>query len=596
MSKFDFSKFDLGEPEAPRIITPPTEIIRPPEGLIVPTPINEVQIEDAPQPQAYKHVVAVTTPLDDFPDRSFSPDPNSPFPFEPAFEEFDNLVDIHYTIYPDFKLYPWQLQELLRMSGYVHGTLSGPRVHYTTHQAFRGAYVTVNGSGKDVILIATAALGLPLLYKHVIVVITTSSYEQLQYQTEPHITNGIKALKARFGFDVYKSVQFYHTCEKRGAEIKLFVTDEKGRAEGWHPKHPKGRLVLILNEAKTLNRDIHASFDRCSGYSHWVEVSSPGVRRGLFYENHLSGVQFPAIPVRGRFFTRKIHQGECPHKSEEERVEMLRKHGEKSYEYQTSILCNFYEQTEEVCVPQIIYDACEDLRFDEDPDDVGIGLDMAAGGDEISLWVRRGPVPVFKKFFRQADTMATADIVDQELRMFGIKPRDSYVFNYDDNGLGKGPGDNLVKKKWRITRRCNQSPAIEKSLYLNLGAEMYFHMRRLYQGKLIQTARDEKTKLQLVTRKYDEMSNQGKKSLEPKKLAKSRGAPSPDRADGFVLCFYSYRPDFYGQATTEVAPKRLMTVNEFVEAANSNPHFLENLVTNKQRPLKAGETYTCQNY
>lgn len=597
MSKFDFSKFEIADPEEKKIIVPePKEIILPAPSIALPQKAPDVLVDELPAPAESKHTIYTPSPFTDFPDQSYSPDPDSPYPFDPAFPEFDNLVDIHYTMYPDMQLYPWQLQELLRMSGYVHGTLSGPRVHFSTRQAFRATYVTVNGSGKDVILIATTALGLPLLYRHVIVVITTSSYEQLTKQTEPHIVNGIRALKARFGFDVYKSIQFFHTCEKRGGEINLFVTDEKGRAEGWHPKHPKGRLVLILNEAKSLPPAVHSAYDRCSGYSHWIEVSSPGPRRGLFYDNFCSSVGFPNIPVRGRFFSRKVHQAECPHKSEEERLDMLRKHGEKSYVYQTSVLCNFYEQEEEVAIPEKIWDACKGLLFDADESDYGIGLDMAAGGDEIALWVRSGAYELYKKFFRQPDTMTSIDIVDNELRLLGIRPGMRYIFNYDDNGLGKGPGDYLARKKWRITRRCNQSPAIEKALYLNLGAEMYFHYRRLLEAKHIASPTDEKTRMQAITRRYDEMSSQGKKALEPKKLAKLRGAPSPDRSDGLVLCYFSYRPDFRTPDQENEAPKRLMSVEDFIEAANSNPHFIENLVKAKTGKPNTGESYTCQNF
>jgi len=590
MPDFDFSKFE--EPiwaPAKKVITPDREIITPVRPLVAPEVKLEDVFEQSEAPRVISHSLA------GFPTESFSPEPNAPFPFEPAFKELDNLVDIHYFLYPDVPLYPWQRQELLRISGYVNGTLDGPRVHFSPQQAYRAAYVTVNGSGKDMVLIATTAFGLPLLYKHVVVVITSKSYEQLKKQTSVHIVNGINLLNEKLGFKVYDTVEFYYTCKERGAEISLFVTDEEGRVEGWHPHHVKGRLVLIVNEAKSIDPPVFGALDRCSGYSHWLEVSSPGRRSGIFYRNHLSAVAHPETPKRGRFFTRKIHQAECPHKSEEDRREMLRKHGENSYIYQTSVLCNFYEQEEEIAIPIKLVEACEGLEFSSNEDHYGIGLDVAAGGDETSLYVRRGAMPVHRKFFRQRDGVDTASIVDYELRLLGIRPTaQNYIFNFDDGGLGKTIGDNLKALHWRLTRRNNQSPALNPRLYLNLGAEMYFHTRDLFAHKLIPAPADQKTRDQLTTRKYDETENQGKKALQAKAAAKSEGIESPDRGDSWVLCYFSYRPDMAAEIERpELAQKRLMTPEEFIARANQDPTFLESLTAEKAS-VRPNELFTFQ--
>ncbi len=599
---FDFSKFE-----------PPISPLVRPAALLAPEPIpqappptqedkNAPILVDCdilpPEPEVIPEIpreVPFEPKLEGFPAPAYTTDPNDNFPFEPAFPEIDNLADVHYILYPEIKLYPWQLQELLRLSGYVDGVLSGPRVHFNPHQAFRATYVTVNGSGKDMVLIATLALGAPLLYQHVIIVITSASYEQLKHQTEVHIRNGAEALKRRFGFDVYDCVEFHYKCKARNGEIKLYVTDEERRVEGWHPRHPKGRLILIINEAKGIPPPVFTAFDRCSGYSHWIEISSPGSKRGLFYNNYLSAVKYPEKPQRGKFFARKVFQKECPHKSEEDRLEILRKHGEFSYVYQTSVECNFWEEETSVAIPLVEAMSCANVEFLAD-DDIGIGLDYGGGGDETVLYVRFGPKTVHAKFWVDPRVLDVADRVDAELRGLGIKPSQrNYTFNYDNGGLGIGPGDYLVRKGWTLFRRNNQSPAFDKTLYVNLGAEMYGHLRRLYQNLLAPPPQDQKTLDQLVSRRVSVTESIGKRALESKKAAKARGAKSPDRADAYVLCYFSHRPAFVEVMKPEVAPKRLMTADELIQMCNNDFGFLERLFQPKQ-VKRPGEVFSYQNY
>ena len=599
---FDFSKF---EPPVSPLIQPAPEI-KPSAIPQAPAPTftdpNEPILLDCevvlPPPQEFPEAprdIPFQPTLQGFPEQTYTTDPNDNFPFEPAFPEIDNLADVHYILYPEIQLYPWQLQELLRLSGYVDGTLSGPRVHFNPHQAFRATYVTVNGSGKDMILIATLALGAPLLYQHVVVVITSASYEQLKHQTEVHIRNGAEALKRRFGFDVYDCVEFHYKCKARNGEIKLYVTDEERRVEGWHPRHPKGRLILIVNEAKSIPPPVFTAFDRCSGYSHWIEISSPGSKRGLFYNNHLSAVQYPDKPLRGRFFSRKVFQRECPHKSEEDRKEILRKHGEFSYVYQTSVECNFWEEESSVAIPLVEVMSCANVEFLAE-EDIGIGLDYAGGGDETVLYVRFGPKPTLFKVYIDPRVLDVADRIDAELRGIGIRPSQAnYAFNYDNSGLGIGPGDYLVRKGWTLYRRNNQSPSFDKTLYINLGAEMYGHLRRLYQNRLVPIPQDPKTLEQLTSRRVSVTESIGKRALESKKAAKARGAKSPDRSDAWVLCYFSYKPAITEVMKPEVASKRLMTPAELVARCDNDFGFLENLFKPK-RIKRTGEPFSYQDY
>lgn len=491
----------------------------------------------------------------------FSPNPPNitPIygPFDPAFG-LNDLIDVWYLMYPETKLYPWQAEELLRLSGYPTGRLSGPRIHYTEQSPCLASYVCANGSGKDRILISTAAIGLPLLYRDVIVVITSSSNEQLKFQTENHISRGIVALNNRLGQPVYESIHYYHKCAARGGEIKLFATDEAGRAEGWHPMATGGRLVIIVNEAKSITPDIFAALDRCHGYSHWVEVSSPGPRRGMFYQNFKRAIKYPEAPVANRFYSRRVTVDECPHISKEAQQRVIEKHKEHSFIVQTSLRANFFEEEKDVAIPAGLVDDCESVLPQDG--EIGIGLDCAAGGDETALYVRKGNHLIDEYTFREADLEKAYDLIDRRLDAYRFQ---EYTFNLDDGGVGRGFRSGLEKKGWKVIPRHNQSSPYDTTQFLNLGAEMYWHCRDLFQARLICKPKDEILYTQLITRQNDTSEGLGKHKLLSKKRIKETGGASPDRADGFVLCFFSFKPRIGGRLELQrPVEEKLYTLEE----------------------------------
>ena len=507
---------------------------------------------------------------------ALSPPPTPPPPsfpqtsgaFDPAFG-LNDLIDVWNLMNPDTDLYDWQATELLRMSGYVTGKLSGPRVHFTEANPYLGSYVCANGSGKDKVLISTAVIGLPLLYRDVICVVTSSSNEQLKYQTENHIARGISALNARLGQPVYESIHYYHRCAARGGEIKLFATDEAGRAEGWHPMVKGGRLVIVVNEAKSITPEIFAALDRCHGYSHWLEISSPGPRRGMFYENFKRAVRYPSSYQANRYYSRKVDVSECPHISPEAQARVVEKHGEGSYIVQTSLRANFHEEEKDVVIPAGLVEACESVS----PTDgaLGIGLDCAAGGDETALVIRRGNTILDEFYFREADVEVAYDRLDARLDSYRFA---DYSFDIDDGGIGSGFSAALMKRGWRITQRHSQSAAYDKSLYTNLGAEMWWHVRDLFEARLITRPADETLFTQLITRQNDVSEGLGKRKLASKKRIKELGGASPDRADAFVLAFWSFRPKIKVQTTLPTpAVDKLYGPKELITLLRRNPNF-----------------------
>ena len=405
------------------------------------------------------------------------------------------------------------------------------------------------------IIIASFAVWFCLKGLNNLVVITSASHAQLKYQTEVHIKELVNRVNRQFGH-MFHSIEFYHVCERTASEIKLFATDEPGKAEGYHPRLG-GELAIVINEAKSVEEEIFESLTRCTGYSYWLEVSSPAGKQGHFYRTYLDSIPYPDPPILGKPFFRKVSAYDCPHipVSHIERAKATM----TEWWFKSSILAEFTDFGESIVIPEEIWlRALNNNYLDpHDTKDIGIGLDLAAGGDENACYVRMGPTIVDAFAFRQKDTTITPEVIDRRLSKWKSL---NYIFYADDGGIGRAIIDRLVQKGWHVSRLHNQSAARNKKEFLNIGAEMYFHLKRLFENGYVRPyTKDPLLKAQLTSRYYDQLES-GKFRLEKKSDARQRTQSSPDRADAYVLCYYSYRPE--NQPDPE-APAQRMSLEEF---------------------------------
>lgn len=449
----------------------------------------------------------------------------------------DNPVILLNLLMPEIRIYKWQFEQLMMIAGYLTPGDYKNKTIITDKEAFKPILSAANGSGKDMIIIAAGAVWFALTGVRNRCIVTSSSFDQTKFQTEVHIRELVNRANKKFG-TLFRGTQFHYVVPELGSEIKLFATDEPGRAEGYHP-FPGGRMMLIMNEAKSIKETLFDALSRCTGYSHWIEISSPGPRRGHMYRASEQAVHYPAKAVLGKFYFRRITAYDCPHIPISHIQAMAYEKGENSPWFRSSILAEFSDYDEPVAITEYAWTRCFDHPPIEQGKDIGIGLDLAAGGDENACFVRQGNKVIHSFFFRQEDTELAAASIDMQLSQF--KDID-YVFRADDGGVGHAIIDKLVTKNWRIRRTNNQSPAFNKREFLNLGAEMYFHVKRLIERVDIILPKIDKLKLQLTTRRHKgEESTQGKFALESKSEARSCGMTSPDRADAFVLCFSTFR-------------------------------------------------------
>lgn len=506
--------------------------------------------------------IAYVAPPAPSPAAPIDSEPATPARYEPL--QFDTPQDFLEAIRPHVKCSGWQIDISNHFAGYF--AKGQPRQRPTDKSPLLYNVVAANGAGKDSYIIAPFACWFACTKVKSRCIITSSSYDQLKNQTFKYISDMCRDVNELLGDKIFDIVEFKITCTKTGSEIKLFVTDEAGKAEGYHPDptYPDAEMAVIVNEAKSIPDQLWSAFSRFTGYNYWIEISSPGGAAGHFYKTSTdpNSLRAPDSPQLSRRFVRFISAYECPWVSAAHIAQMIYEHGEDSAFVKSSIRADFTDIESGNYIKMDIVDRCRNLKPKPKGTDIGIGMDISAGGDEFTIYVRRGNEPIDKFFWRQYDTSISVELADKFLESY--KDGD-YVFNADNGGLGHPVIDQLVLRGWRIQRRDNQSPASAPRLFGNLGAQMYWHTKRLIERAEIIIPDDEKTVHQLTTRaSKGEQSAQGKITLQSKKQARAQGLPSPDRADALVLCFFSYRnnPDDHREGAVET--RRLIPITDMM--------------------------------
>lgn len=445
----------------------------------------------------------------------------------------------------------WQL-EVSEMLGHARPTAQKP---------LRFALCAANGSGKDKYVIAPFAIWFALCKIQSLCIITSSSGNQLTAQTENYIRSLAEAVNKKMGQEYFRVRQRYIRCNLSGSEIRMFATDEAGKAEGYHPVTPVAEMAIIVNEAKSVAPEIFEALSRCTGYNYWLEVSTPGVPSGHFYRS--------ITDSRLGFITRKVTAYDCSHISIEEIERDKVDHGEHSAIFRSKRLAEFTSLEGQIIISLEVIEKCRKnaCRLVK----AGFkrtGIDIAAGGDENAIYIIDGNVVIAKFFFRETDTTITAMLIAEFLRKHGIEKDDTNIFA-DDGGVGHAVIDMLdsVHGYVKINRVFNQRRAIDNKMFGNAGAERWYKVARLFEENVIPVPEDELTVKQLTSRFYKQSGTGGRIFLESKADAKAHGRPSPDRADAFVLCYTDMELDALQdslEVKPTVQPKTAVEIEEIV--------------------------------
>lgn len=428
-------------------------------------------------------------------------------------------------------LYPWQLETL--------DFLSAP--NYTKERPLYFHLRAVNGSGKDAFVIAPFSIWHAACKIRSRVIITSSSFKQLHTQTESYIRQYANAINKNLGYKFFIIKRQHIICPYTGSEIIMFVTDEEGNVEGYHPfpDYPNAEMVIITNESKSISDKTFAALRRCNGFNRWVEVSSPGPKSGSFYRNCCNSIKHPEPYRPDKRYQRLVTVFDCPHISKTE-VEFARLEME-DWLFRNIFLGEFCDETEQVVITSEKLEALKmgNVSWNRSVEDLAGGLDLSLGGDETVLATRRGNKLSSLDIWRIKDSNVLEFEIDSKLKDRGYIKGVTPIYT-DVGGLGKPIFQHLQALGWNVVGILNNRSARLKQVYLNGGTEDWFNLKSLVVKKSIILLDDSKLLKQLGSRKY--IYRESKIKLEDKKECDE----SPDRADAVVLCFLDFTPPIEG--------------------------------------------------
>lgn len=401
-------------------------------------------------------------------------------------------------------LYNWQRREL------SHLEIQGTQI----------STVCCNEAGKTSFLAAPGIMYVLSCFKNAQAVVTSGSWRQVRDQLFPNL----KRFKNR-----YPGWEFHDTSVigANGSRCTGFSTDDAGLFEGYHigPEgHRENPLLIIVDEAKSVQREIFEAIDRCRPTWLWL-MSSPGPAEGVFYESQTKH--------RHLYQCSKVTIADCPHILQSAIDKIIAKYGINHPFVRSSLYAEFSGEGELGVVCSLNkYNACRERKLAWMHGERHAFLDFAAGGDENVIALRRGNKVTLEKCWVERDTMKACGEFIREFRRLGLK---AVEITGDDDGLGKVMLDRLAELGWVVNRAKANDPAVDSKAYYNRSAEIWYQGADAIDKKEIILPDDEILASQLTTRKW-RMFSDARLQLESKKEMKKRGLGSPDRADAVLGC------------------------------------------------------------
>lgn len=440
-------------------------------------------------------------------------------------------------------LHPWQIEFMVDFAK-----------EHTKDTPFSAAVRAANGSGKDKYIVAACVVWLCMRYTFATGVVTNGSGAQLDNQTERYIRHLCNQANLKWAGGkelIWKCNYRYYECIPTKSPITLFATDEPNKAEGYHPLKAGGKMGIFASEAKAIPDAIFGALTRCKGFTHRVDVSSPGLPTGYFYNKCNSSIKRPDFTdimtrVPGTVIQYHVTAFDCPHISAFEIKDFANDclSGENDPLYISGILAEFTTTDEMVVIPYAFVQwgyeiAPKRLGWIQETFNKG-GLDLSDGGAETCLVVRNGNRHLKTIPFKFQDTQDTIHFLEDRFGENGLTNKEALVFS-DCCGIGKPMLDQLKSRGWSNMRYVDsRHKSSDKKVYFNRGTELFFNIRLLLERKELIVDYDKLLVSQLSGRYY-KLREGTVRQLLTKLEQKSRGYPSPDRADAFNLAFWDYK-------------------------------------------------------
>jgi len=436
-----------------------------------------------------------------------------------------------------------QLAKLISsVDGYAYIKL-GAKLHDTHKKVLRAlfdnsksttkvSFVAANSTGKTSSVIAIAVL-YALDIKNALVIATSATYRQCVTQMMPAIKKYSHLFK---GWEFLEN-QININGEKR---FICFSGENEGTIQGYHSS-PNRPLVIILDEAATINQSVYAAFERCFP-TNLLLCGSPLSPSGMFYDIQIKS------ELNKQFEHFKMTQEECEWIPKKQIQDFIARWGETHPLIKSSVFAEWSTQDQNSIITLSEWDGCINNPPEHISGERRVALDFAAGGDESVISYRNGNKCEFIKCWKDKDTMSTAGVILMELNKLknttGLKQDEVWG---DASGLGKPILDKLYEEGWHCNYYFNQCKPTDEH-YKNGITEAWLEMAKKIRNKSIILPNDTELKMQLLSRQQ-RLNSSGKLELESKETMRSRGHDSPDRADSIAMLFIKQSADILTNIT-----------------------------------------------
>jgi len=381
------------------------------------------------------------------------------------------------------------------------------------------ALVAPNGSGKTERIVALSTLNWLARYPAGRVIVTTADAKQLDSQLMP-------ALRSHAGkFPQWEFLARSIRTPQDGFAL-AFTTDEPRRAEGHHAR-AESPVLIIVDEAKSVEQGIFEALDRCT-YTVLLLISSPGLKAGRFYDAFTK--------YRADYVTFEVGLTDCPHVSVERIKDVEATYGVEHPLTRSTLYGEFmdYDEATSFCVD---YQRLRHL-IDNPPNarlvnEAVAFCDFAGGAAENVVAIRRGNKLERLIAWHERDSVAGGGRFIMEFRKYHLQAKQIWG---DNGGGGQMMIDMLASLGWSINRFNFGEPAIQDQIYTSRGAEIWYSFGLLVNRSEMVLLDDATLVSQLTTRKaiYDSRARMG---VESKEDMRKRGLVSPDRADAVCGVF-----------------------------------------------------------
>lgn len=362
-----------------------------------------------------------------------------------------------------------------------------------------------------------------------------------------------------------------------GFVARIDATDEGVRYQGPHSEH----TLIVVDEAPGVHAKAYEAFQgiMASGHCRLLELGNPTITGGPFYESHtarrgtracftISAFQTPNLAPLGIDPQARTEDAVAPllgAKESELEAMTVRPYlvsprwvRDRWYEWgavgsplwDARVLGEFPKQSQDALIALAWLE-----RSKVEENEAGVpmrckppvgahfraGVDVAGPGDaetvctvmddqgqiiDMQAWIHANAAP---------DVIAMLQPYKHRLEWVNCDSAgaDDFYRRIADGGIPNVQGVNVGTAVLPIERNASEK-------YVNLKAQAYWGLRKLFEDSKIRGLFDEETISQLSTIRYDHDAR-GRIQIEKKIDARKRGCKSPDRAESLMLCCLNYR-------------------------------------------------------